>query len=130
MRHVKTKTLAALAAAVGAIGIAAPALAHHSTAMFDTNREVTLDGTVKEFQWTNPHTWVQLLVKDSSGKEVEWSIEGSSPNNLSRFGWTRNSLKSGDRVQAVVHPLKDGSIGGSLVKITVNGQVVGAPKPS
>jgi Family of unknown function (DUF6152) len=121
-----------MALVLGALGLvlAGPALAHHAFAMFDTNREVTLDGTVKEFQWTNPHTWVQLLVKDASGKEVEWSIEGSSPNNLARFGWTRNSLKSGDHVQAVVHPLKDGSIGGSLVKITVNGQVVGAAKPS
>ena len=124
----KTRT----AVALGALGLAlaGPATAHHAFAMFDTNRELTLDGTVKEFQWTNPHTWVQLLVKDSAGKEVEWSIEGSSPNNLARFGWTRNSLKSGDHVQAVVHPLKDGSIGGSLVKITVNGQVVGAAKPS
>ncbi|MGZ5983962.1 MAG: DUF6152 family protein [Caulobacteraceae bacterium] len=122
----------ALGSLLGVFGLAlaAPATAHHAFAMFDTNREVMLEGTVKEFQWTNPHTWVQLLVKDSGGKEVEWSIEGSSPNNLARFGWTRNSLKSGDHVQAVVHPLKDGSIGGSLVKFTVNGQVVGAAKPS
>jgi len=121
-----------MAVMLGMIGllVSGPALAHHAFAMFDTNREVTLDGTVKEFQWTNPHTWVQLLVKDSAGKEVEWSIEGSSPNNLARFGWTRNSLRTGDHVQAVIHPLKDGSIGGSLVKITVNGQVVGAAKPS
>jgi hypothetical protein len=110
--------------------VASPALAHHAFAMFDANREVMLEGTVKEFQWTNPHTWVQLLVKDQGGKEVEWAIEGASPNNLARFGWTRNSLKAGDHVQAVVHPMKDGSIGGSLVKITVNGQVVGAAKPS
>ena len=128
----KTRMALAPGALLGAIGLclAGPALAHHAFAMFDTNREVMLEGTVKEFQWTNPHTWVQLLVKDSSGKEVEWSIEGASPNNLARFGWTRNSLKSGDHVLAVVHPLKDGSIGGSLVKITVNGQVVGTAKPS
>jgi len=128
----KTRMVSALGAFLCATGLAlaGPALAHHAFAMFDTNREVMLDGTVKEFQWTNPHTWVQLLVKDPTGKEVEWSIEGSSPNNLARFGWTRNSLRSGDRVQAVIHPLKDGSIGGSLVKITVNGQVVGAAKPS
>jgi hypothetical protein len=118
------------AAVLGGLALAGPALAHHAFAMFDANREVMLDGTVKEFQWTNPHTWVQLLVKDPGGKEVEWSIEGASPNNLARFGWTRNSLKAGDRVQVVVHPMKDGSIGGSLVKITVNGQVVGAAKPS
>ena len=128
----KTRMAVSLGTVLSALGLAlaAPATAHHAFAMFDTNREVTLEGTVREFQWTNPHTWVQLLVKDASGKEVEWSIEGSSPNNLARFGWTRNSIKSGDRVQAVVHPLKDGSIGGSLVKITVNGQVVGAAKPS
>ncbi|HEY4030519.1 MAG TPA: DUF6152 family protein [Caulobacteraceae bacterium] len=120
----------AVVLATAGLLLAGPALAHHAFAMFDTNREVMLDGTVKEFQWTNPHTWVQLLVKDPSGREVEWSIEGSSPNNLARFGWTRNSIKTGDHVLAVVHPLKDGSIGGSLVKITVNGQVVGAAKPS
>jgi hypothetical protein len=110
--------------------LAGQAQAHHAFSMFDTQKEVMLEGTVKEFQWTNPHSWVQLLVKDSAGKEVEWSIEGSSPNNLARFGWKRNSIRAGDRVQAVVHPLKDGTIGGSLVKITVNGQVIGAPKPS
>ena len=126
-----------IVAALGAQGLAMVGLllagqaqAHHSFSMFDTNREVTLEGTVREFQWTNPHAWVQLMVKDPGGKEVEWSIEGSSPNNLVRFGWKRTSLKAGDHVQAVIHPLKDGAIGGSLVKITVNGQVIGSPKPS
>ena len=128
----KIRTAIALGASLGAVGLtlAGPALAHHAFAMFDTNRELVLDGTVKEFQWTNPHTWVQLMVKEAGGKEVEWGIEGSSPNNLARFGWSRNSIKAGDHAQVVVHPLKDGSIGGSLVKITVNGQVVGAAKPS
>ena len=128
------KRIAAAAVAVGvlaSLGLAeGPAWAHHAFAMFDTSKEVTLDGTIKEFQWTNPHAWVQILVKDASGKEVEWSIEGSSPNNLARFGWTRTSVKPGDRAQIVIHPMKSGQIGGSLVKITVNGQVVGAPKPS
>jgi hypothetical protein len=123
-------TLGALAMALPGMLAAGQAQAHHSFSMFDTNKEVILDGTVKDFQWTNPHAWVQLLVKDAAGKEVEWSIEGSSPNNLARFGWKRTSIKAGDHVQAVIHPLKDGTIGGSLVKITVNGQVVGSPKPS
>ena len=61
---------------------------------------------------------------------VEVAIEGSSPNNLARFGWSRSSLKTGDHVLVVIHPLKDGAIGGSLVKISVNGQVVGSPKPA
>lgn len=121
---------------IGALGLLASgalsaghAQAHHAFTMFDARREITVEGTVKEFQWTNPHSWVQLLVKDGAGKEIEWSIEGSSPNNLARFGWTRGSIKAGDHATAVVHPLKDGSVGGSLVKITVNGQVIGAPKP-
>jgi hypothetical protein len=108
----------------------APADAHHAFVMFDINHEVTLEGTVKAFQWTNPHAWVELIVKDGAGKDVEWSIEGSSPTTLARFGWTRTSIKAGDRIQAVIHPLKNGAVGGSLIKITVNGHVVGAPKPS
>jgi hypothetical protein len=123
------RSIAAMTIALGLMA-GGQAWAHHAFAMFDTSKEVTLDGTVKEFQWTNPHAWVQILVKDSSGKEVEWSIEGSSPNNLSRFGWTRTSVKPGDRAQIVIHPMKSGQIGGSLVKITVNGQVVGAQRSS
>jgi hypothetical protein len=126
------KRFAATLCALGVAGaLAGPAAAHHSFSMFDTNREVMLEGTVKDFQWTNPHSWVQLMVKDqTTGKEVEWAIEGSSPNNLSRFGWKRTSIKAGDHALLVIHPLKDGAIGGSLVKITVNGQVIGAQKPS
>ena len=112
-----------------AVLLASQAQAHHAFSMFDSQKEITLEGTVKEFQWTNPHSWVQLMVTDRSGREIEWSIEGASPNNLTRFGWTRRSIKAGDHATAVVHPLKDGSIGGSLVKITINGQVIGAPKP-
>jgi hypothetical protein len=103
-----------------------PAFAHHSVAAFDNQKSVTLVGTVKEFQWTNPHTWVQLMVKDASGKEVEWSIESSSPNSLGRQGWKRNSLKPGDQARIVVHPMKDGRPGGALVSASVNGLEIGA----
>jgi hypothetical protein len=101
------------------------ALAHHSFAMFDSQKTITLEGTIKEFQWTNPHTWIQLLVRDASGKEVEWSIEGGSVNGLARAGWKRTLLKAGDKATVVIHPLKDGNPGGSLVTVTVNGQVIG-----
>jgi hypothetical protein len=111
-----------------AASIAVPAWAHHSFAMFDNEKESTLEGTIKEFQWTNPHTWIQVLVKDASGKEVEWSIEGGSPNSLSRSGWKRTSIKPGDKATVVIHPLKNGSPGGSLMRITVNGQLVGTPR--
>ena len=102
-----------------------PAFAHHSFAMFDNAKTMTLEGTVKEFQWTNPHSWVQIMVKDASGREVEWSVEGGSPNGLKRQGWKRTSIKAGDKAAIVVHPLKDGTSGGSLVSITVNGQKIG-----
>jgi hypothetical protein len=123
-----TRLIVAMLSVLGLTG-AGEAQAHHSFSMFDTSREVVIDGVVKDFQWTNPHTWLLLAVGDG-GKEVEWSIEGAGPNNLVRFGWKRTSLKPGDHVLAVIHPLKDGQIGGSLIKVTVNGQVVGAPKPS
>jgi hypothetical protein len=102
-----------------------PAYAHHSYTMFDMDKSVTLEGTVKEVQWTNPHIWLQLLVKDAvTGKEVEWSIEGASPNMLSRAGWTRHALSAGDKAVVVLHPVKEGGKGysGSLAAVTVNGK--------
>ena len=104
--------------------------AHHSFATFDQTQEKTLVGTIKEVQWTNPHIWVQVLVKNAStGETVEWSIEGGSPNGLSRQGWKRSSLNAGDAVEMVIHPLKDGTNGGSLVRVSVNGKLVGGPRP-
>jgi Family of unknown function (DUF6152) len=118
------KTLVLTAAVLSTL-LTNGASAHHSFAMFDNQQEKTLNGTIKELQWTNPHIWVQVLVTDSAtGQLVEWSIEGASPNNLVRKGWSRNSLKSGDKVVLVIHPLKNGDNGGSLVKVSVNGQTL------
>ncbi len=121
-----SKTMLALAG-VAAVSLGAvPAFAHHSFAMFDSTKNMTLDGTIKDFQWTNPHSWVQIVVKDpATGKEVEWSIEGGSPNGLARSGWKRTSLKPGDKAQVVIHPLKDGTAGGSLVTVSVGGVKIG-----
>jgi hypothetical protein len=100
--------------------------AHHSFAMFDQEKEVKLVGTIKEVQWTNPHIWVQVLVKNAeTGQMVEWSIEGGSPNGLSRQGWRRNSIKAGDSVEITIHPLKNGENGGSLMRVLVDGKPVG-----
>jgi hypothetical protein len=122
---ISTLTLRAGLAAALAGALAAPASAHHSFAMFDNQKEVVLEGTVREFQWTNPHSWVQLTVMEN-GQSVEYSIEGSSPNGLARRGWTRNSLKPGDRVKVTIHPLKDGSKGGSFVKAVLpDGKTLG-----
>lgn len=101
------------------------ASAHHSFAMFDQAKEMTLEGKLKELQWTNPHIWVQVIAKDpASGKDVEWSIEGGSPNGLSKRGWSRNALKPGDAVTVLMHPLKNGEHGGSLMKVTANGKTL------
>jgi hypothetical protein len=123
MKHLPKLSLAV--AAAGLLAASPSAQAHHSFAMFDNTKDVTLEGTVKEFQWTNPHSWIQLMVKDASGKDVEWSLEGGSPNGLARSGWTRTSVKPGDKAVIVVHPLKDGSPGGSLVTVSINGQKIG-----
>ena len=124
---VPKKLMVITAIAAVALG-ASSASAHHSFAMFDNTKNVTIEGTVKEFQWTNPHSWIQVMVKDASGKMVEWSVEGGSPNGLVRDGWTRTSMKPGDKASIVIHPLKDGSSGGSLVAATINGTLIGKPK--
>jgi hypothetical protein len=112
---------------------AASAFAHHSYTRFDLAKSLTLEGTVKEFQWTNPHIWIQLLVKDpATGKEVEWSIESDSPNMLVRRGWTRRSLQPGDKAVVVVHPQKIQTEGnaGALESVSVNGQRIGVVAPA
>ncbi len=115
----------ALAAACAIIAL--PALAHHSFAMFDMKKDVVVKGQVKDFQWTNPHIWIQLVAQDADGKSVEWSIEGNSPSVLARQGWTKRSVKVGDTITITMHPLKDGRLGGDLVKaILADGTVVGA----
>lgn len=90
------------------------AQAHHSFAMFDQQNTVTLQGTVKEFQWTNPHCFIQLVVADE-GELAEWSLEMHSPAASLRHGWKRNSLAPGDVVTVVINPLRDGSPGGFVV---------------
>jgi len=114
--------LLSLLAAAGA----APAMAHHSFSMFDAQKETVLKGTIKEFQWSNPHTWIQLNVTDASGNVIEWSIEGGSPNLVGRQGWKRNTFKAGDEVQITVHPLRDGQPGGSFVRAVLpDGRMLG-----
>jgi len=91
------------------------AFAHHSAAMFDNQKVKELTGTIKEFQWKNPHVWIQLNVQNASGAKEEWSIEGGGPNSLSRQGWRPTSFKPGDAVVIKVNPMKDGSTGGLFV---------------
>ena len=109
---------------VGAIGLvvlafAYPAAAHHSFAMFDHARSLTLKGTVAKFQWTNPHAYIELDVPGADGKVAHYTIECTSINMLQRQGWRSNMIKAGDKVTAVISPLLDGQPGGLLLEVTL-----------
>ena len=94
---------------------AQPVAAHHSSAMFDKSvvREVT--ATVREFQWTNPHIWIQIVIENEAGELEEWSIEGGGTNTLFRRGWRPGSFKTGDEIEIRFNPMKDGSFAGGFV---------------
>lgn len=100
--------------------------AHHSFAMFDNQRTVTMEGTVVAWQWRNPHAFLEVRVPGQGGRSVVWSFEGPSVNYLTRRGWTKRSLKAGDRVSVVMSPLRNGRPGGLLQRAIVNGR----PLPS
>src|SRR5712671_1280703 len=102
-------------ATIAVAAFAAPAFAHHSFAMFDATKTVTLEGTVKEFEWTNPHSWLRLYVNDTTGKPVLWALELSSPARLTTMGMHADSVKAGDVVSVTFHPKKDGTRGGQFM---------------
>ena len=99
--------------------IAGPVFAHHSFAMFDPEKTITVSGVVKEFEWTNPHVWLHVMAADSSGKAVEWSFEMQATAQASSGGWRPDTVKPGDKVMVEFHPLRDGSRGGELLAATV-----------
>jgi hypothetical protein len=97
--------------------LAAPALAHHSFAMFDAQQTVTLEGTVKEFEWVNPHSWLRVMVKDEkTGTPMLWALELSSPSRLVTMGMRADSVKPGDVVSVTFHPMRNGSRGGQFIQ--------------
>jgi hypothetical protein len=103
------------------------ALAHHSFAMFDQSKTITLEGAVKDFRWTNPHVFIQLLVKNESGADEEWSIEMTSPEHLARAGWRPATLQPGDELTLYIHPMRDGIKGGQYLSGTgPSGPLVGS----
>ena len=123
--QVSKKMLAVAGFAVVALA-ADPAFAHHSFAMFDSAKNVTLEGTIKEFQWTNPHSWIQIQAPNAQGKMEEWAIECGSPNTLARTGWRPGSFKPGDKVTIRVGPMKDGSKAGIFIgAILQDGKTLG-----
>jgi hypothetical protein len=120
--------LIALMAGAAFVASGGAALAHHSFAMFDADQQATLSGTVKEFQWVNPHAWIYLMVANHDGQLDQWAIELGGPGNLTRQGWTQKTLTPGMDVKLTIHPLRDGTNGGQFVGLTLpDGTELGNP---
>jgi hypothetical protein len=108
------------------LGVATLASAHHSGAMFDQAKTVTLVGTIKEYQFSNPHVWIEIMVPGRQGKPVQWSIEGEAPQLMARLGLKPRTLPAGEKVTIRAHPLRDGRSGGSFITLTLSdGKVIG-----
>jgi hypothetical protein len=123
------KSILSIALAAGVAVLLAgnhPLFAHHSAAMFDDARVLELKGVVKELQWKNPHVWLQVVV-DDKGTKTEWSVEGGSPNSLSRNGWRSTTFQPGDEVAVRINPMKDGTSAGSFIgaKFASSGKTIG-----
>ena len=113
--------------ALGGLMNATPAAAHHSFAMFDMTKSVRLEGTVKRFDWTNPHSWIFLEVVGPGATTEQWTIELPSAGALAREGWNKNYLRVGERVILHVNPLKDGRNGGNLESFVPPSEVPASP---
>jgi Family of unknown function (DUF6152) len=109
----------AFAAGAALLTAGGAALAHHSFAMFDATKQTTLTGTVKEFQWTHPHSWILMMVSNDRGQLDQWAIEMTGPGALARQGWVPKTLTPGMNIKVVIHPLRDGARGGQFVAATL-----------
>lgn len=119
-KSLKNTLMAIIAVVASVLAGIVPARAHHSFAMFDFSNTVTLKGTVKEFRWTNPHVILLVAAAPKAGEAEEvWSMELTSPGNLTRMGWSRRSFTPGDAIQLEFNPLRDGKHGGAFKKATL-----------
>ena len=106
--------------------VAVSAYAHHSAAGIDQTKTVMVEGTVKQFKWANPHSWLEIEVPNSKGGTEIWNLEMNPPAFLVRAGWKSTSIKAGDKVKAVARPFRNGDPGGIFVSVTLpDGKVLG-----
>ena len=113
----KTKIVIRLSLSLGALIVAVPMFAHHSTAAFETERNLTIKGTVTEWFWANPHCLLKLDVKTGGSEVVHWVAESGAPANMIDAGWRKNSIKPGDQVTVTVLPAKNGNPVGRIVRV-------------
>src|SRR5437867_3803237 len=109
----KVLGLAGIAAAL----LAAPAVAHHAFAMFDQSKVLTMSGTVKQFDFVNPHTWLHVTIVNDKGVTSTWLFEGGSPSQLVALGWSKDHPRVGEKIEVGFRPMKDGSRGGQLMNV-------------
>jgi Family of unknown function (DUF6152) len=116
----------ALLATVALLMTVVPILAHHGTATFDTDKEITLKGTVTEWIWANPHCFLKFDAKDDTGTVRNWAVETGNPTDMSTRGWRRNSFKFGDQISVTIQPVKNGAPVGRMRKVVLaNGETLG-----
>jgi uncharacterized protein DUF6152 len=123
-------TLSGLLAVAALLALTAPLVAHHGTASFDTEKELTLNGTVIEWIWSNPHCFLKFDAKDQTGTVRTWLVETQNPTTMTQRGWARTSFKTGDMVKVLVTPVKNGSPIGRIKTVTLaTGTVLYAEGP-
>lgn len=119
IRFTRRMAISAFAATAGLAAFSMPSLAHHSTAMFEWGKEVTIqNATVERWEWTNPHTFLYVRVPGEDGQMERWAFEGMSPNHLTRAGWSKRSLSPGEKINLTYYPLRDPRNGGFNVTVT------------
>jgi hypothetical protein len=129
--NIPVRSFLAFCACVFGLWSAGPAYAHHSMAGFDRTKPVTLVGTVKQFKWANPHSWIELEIQNAKGQAEIWNIEMTAPAQLIRAGWKSNSIKPGDKVTIVAYPQQSGEPGGLFGSITLpNGETLTERPPT
>ncbi len=107
-----------VALTIGILFLTAPAYAHHSPAVFDLTKQVKLAGVVTGFRWTNPHSWIELTVRNEKGVAEPWSVEMTGPTHLVKAGWKSNTVKNGDEVTIMMNPLRTDEKVGKFVSVT------------
>lgn len=125
------KLLGVFLVAAGVVAAAAPSLAHHGTASFDTTRDLTLKGTVTDWIWANPHCFLKFDAMDETGMVRNWAVEVSNPTDMTKRGWARGSFKAGDQIAVNLQPVKNGAPIGRLRTVTLpDGSTLSAGGPA
>jgi hypothetical protein len=120
MKRESSKLLPTVGLLIALSGSPSPATAHHSFAVFDRSKSIEIDAVVEDFQWTNPHCWLDVVVATKGSGETKWALEGPSPAMLRRKGWSKERVKPGDKLKVSFFPTRDGANSGSIRNVTLS----------